>query len=139
MSAALPGISISQATPLLQQQDQLRRSFPEVASVFCGLYVSTTDKAPLDMYDNRFSLDSLPPSINYSLYHNVAHLYSMRLQSGDMAHTRHSPGHLPGRRIFVVRHAQRPLARSQFSMLCLAQCKGSRGFHHRFFPHSAER
>src|SRR3984893_4203013 len=53
MPTALPGISISQATQLLQQQDQVLRSFPEVASVFgsIGRSDSATDNAPLDMYD----------------------------------------------------------------------------------------
>ena len=34
MPTALPGISIEQAKVLLQQQDRILRSFPEVASVF---------------------------------------------------------------------------------------------------------
>jgi len=53
MPTALPGISIGQATQLLQQQDQILRSFPEVATVFgsVGRADSATDNAPLDMYD----------------------------------------------------------------------------------------
>ncbi len=53
MPTALPGISIGQATQLLQQQDQVLRSFPEVATVFgsIGRSESATDNAPLDMYD----------------------------------------------------------------------------------------
>jgi hypothetical protein len=54
----------------------------------------------------RFSLDSLAPSINYSSCRDVAQLYSVRLHSGDMAHIRHSPGHLPGLRIFQLCHAK---------------------------------
>src|SRR5439155_22863491 len=34
MPTALPGISITQATQLLQEQDRIIRSFPEVQSVF---------------------------------------------------------------------------------------------------------
>src|SRR3984893_7036240 len=58
MPTALPGISISQATQLLQQQDQVLRSFPEVASVFgsIGRSDSATDNAPLDMYDTTVML-----------------------------------------------------------------------------------
>jgi Cu(I)/Ag(I) efflux system membrane protein CusA/SilA len=58
MPTALPGISIGQATQLLQQQDQLLRSFPEVASVFgsIGRSDSATDNAPLDMYDTTVML-----------------------------------------------------------------------------------
>src|SRR5450631_445114 len=58
MPTALPGISIGQATQLLQQQDRILRSFPEVASVFgsIGRSDSATDNAPLDMYDTTVTL-----------------------------------------------------------------------------------
>ena len=58
MPTALPGISIDQATRLLQQQDQVIRSFPEVQSVFgvVGRSDSSTDNAPLDMYDTTITL-----------------------------------------------------------------------------------
>jgi Cu(I)/Ag(I) efflux system membrane protein CusA/SilA len=58
MPTALPGISIGQATQLLQQQDRVLRSFPEVASVFgaVGRSDSATDNAPLDMYDTTVML-----------------------------------------------------------------------------------
>jgi Cu(I)/Ag(I) efflux system membrane protein CusA/SilA len=58
MPTALPGISIGQATQLLQQQDRVLRSFPEVASVFgsIGRSDSATDNAPLDMYDTTVTL-----------------------------------------------------------------------------------
>ncbi len=58
MPTALPGISIEQAKMLLQQQDRILRSFPEVASVFgtVGRSDSATDNAPLDMYDTTVML-----------------------------------------------------------------------------------
>jgi Cu(I)/Ag(I) efflux system membrane protein CusA/SilA len=58
MPTALPGISIEQAKVLLQQQDRVLRSFPEVASVFgaVGRSDSATDNAPLDMYDTTVML-----------------------------------------------------------------------------------
>ena len=58
MPTALPGISIGQATQLLQEQDRVLRSFPEVASVFgsIGRSDSATDNAPLDMYDTTVML-----------------------------------------------------------------------------------
>src|SRR5215472_7940271 len=58
MPTALPGISIEQAKALLQQQDRILRSFPEVASVFgaVGRSDSATDNAPLDMYDTTIML-----------------------------------------------------------------------------------
>ncbi len=58
MPTALPGISITQASTLLQQQDRIIKSFPEVESVFgaVGRSDSPTDNAPLDMYDTTIML-----------------------------------------------------------------------------------
>ncbi|MEO8051903.1 MAG: CusA/CzcA family heavy metal efflux RND transporter [Acidobacteriota bacterium] len=58
MPTALPGISIGQATQLMQEQDRILRSFPEVATVFgsIGRSDSATDNAPLDMYDTTVTL-----------------------------------------------------------------------------------
>ena len=58
MPTALPGISITQASQLLQEQDRIIRSFPEVQSVFgtVGRSDSATDNAPLDMYDTTIML-----------------------------------------------------------------------------------
>jgi Cu(I)/Ag(I) efflux system membrane protein CusA/SilA len=58
MPTSLPGIGITQATQLLQEQDRIIRSFPEVDSVFgvVGRSDSSTDNAPLDMYDTSVML-----------------------------------------------------------------------------------
>ena len=58
MPTALPGISITQAGQLLQEQDRILRSFPEVETVFgaVGRSDSATDNAPLDMYDTTVML-----------------------------------------------------------------------------------
>jgi Cu(I)/Ag(I) efflux system membrane protein CusA/SilA len=58
MPAALPGISITQASQLLQEQDRIIRTFPEVQTVFgtIGRSDSATDNAPLDMYDTTIML-----------------------------------------------------------------------------------
>ncbi len=58
MPSALPGISIGQASQLLQEQDRIIRTFPEVESVFgtIGRSDSATDNAPLDMYDTTIML-----------------------------------------------------------------------------------
>jgi Cu(I)/Ag(I) efflux system membrane protein CusA/SilA len=58
MPTALPGISIGQASQLLQEQDRIIRTFPEVATVFgsIGRSDSATDNAPLDMYDTTVML-----------------------------------------------------------------------------------
>ena len=58
MPNALPGISMTQAASLMQEQDRVIRSFPEVATVFgtVGRSDSATDNAPLDMYDTTIML-----------------------------------------------------------------------------------
>ncbi|MHB8755939.1 MAG: efflux RND transporter permease subunit [Candidatus Acidiferrales bacterium] len=58
MPTALPGISIGQASQLLQEQDRIIRTFPEVETVFgtVGRSDSATDNAPLDMYDTTIML-----------------------------------------------------------------------------------
>jgi Cu(I)/Ag(I) efflux system membrane protein CusA/SilA len=58
MPTALPGISITQASQLLQEQDKVIRTFPEVETVFgsIGRSDSATDNAPLDMYDTTVML-----------------------------------------------------------------------------------
>ncbi|HXN23823.1 MAG TPA: CusA/CzcA family heavy metal efflux RND transporter [Candidatus Dormibacteraeota bacterium] len=58
MPTALPGISIGQASLLLQEQDRIIRTFPEVETVFgtVGRSDSATDNAPLDMYDTTIML-----------------------------------------------------------------------------------
>jgi Cu(I)/Ag(I) efflux system membrane protein CusA/SilA len=58
MPTSLPGIGITQASQLLQEQDRVLRSFPEVENVFgvVGRSDSATDNAPLDMYDTTLML-----------------------------------------------------------------------------------
>jgi len=48
--SSLPGISVTQAVALMQQQDRIIRSFPEVSTVLgtVGRSDSATDNAPLD-------------------------------------------------------------------------------------------
>ena len=70
MPTALPGLAIGQATTLLQEQDRILRSFPEVVSVFgtVGRSDSATDNAPLDMYDTTLMLkprDQWPAGMTY--------------------------------------------------------------------------
>jgi Cu(I)/Ag(I) efflux system membrane protein CusA/SilA len=70
MPNALPGISITQAVSLMQQQDRVIHSFPEVSTVFgtVGRSDSATDNAPLDMYDTTIMLkprDQWRPGMSY--------------------------------------------------------------------------
>jgi Cu(I)/Ag(I) efflux system membrane protein CusA/SilA len=70
MPTALPGISITQALQLLQEQDRILRTFSEVDTVFgaVGRSDSATDNAPLDMYDTTVMLkprERWPPGMTY--------------------------------------------------------------------------
>jgi Cu(I)/Ag(I) efflux system membrane protein CusA/SilA len=51
MPTTLPGISVTKAAELLQTQDRIIRSFPEVASVYgkAGRASTATDPAPMEM------------------------------------------------------------------------------------------
>ena len=53
MPSALPGLSISKASALLQQTDRLIRTLPEVSRVFgkAGRADTATDPAPLEMFE----------------------------------------------------------------------------------------
>ena len=53
MPTTLPGISVTQAQALLQKQDQILKSFPEVERVFgkAGRMESSTDPAPFSMME----------------------------------------------------------------------------------------
>lgn len=58
MPTTMPGISIKGAQDLLQKQDEILRSFPEVASVFgkVGRAETSTDPAPLSMVETTVVL-----------------------------------------------------------------------------------
>ena len=58
MPTTLPGISITRAAELLQTQDRIIRSFPEVASVYgkAGRASTATDPAPSEMFETIINL-----------------------------------------------------------------------------------
>ncbi|HVR84947.1 MAG TPA: efflux RND transporter permease subunit, partial [Planctomycetota bacterium] len=58
MPTALPGVSITEAQRVLQLQDRILRSFPEVESVFgkAGRADTPTDPAPLSMFETTVIL-----------------------------------------------------------------------------------
>jgi Cu(I)/Ag(I) efflux system membrane protein CusA/SilA len=60
MPTTLPGISITKAADLLQMQDRIIKSFPEVESVFgkAGRAATATDPAPTEMYETVINLRS---------------------------------------------------------------------------------
>ncbi|MGB8602645.1 MAG: CusA/CzcA family heavy metal efflux RND transporter [Rhizomicrobium sp.] len=58
MPTTLPGLSITKARDILQQQDRIIKSFPEVATVWgkAGRSDSATDPAPLEMFETVINL-----------------------------------------------------------------------------------
>jgi Cu(I)/Ag(I) efflux system membrane protein CusA/SilA len=58
MPTALPAISVTKAAELLQTQDKIIKTFPEVASVFgkAGRASTATDPAPLEMSETVINL-----------------------------------------------------------------------------------
>ena len=58
MPASLPGMSVTKAAELLQTQNKIIKSFPEVASVFgkAGRAQTATDPAPLEMFETVINL-----------------------------------------------------------------------------------
>src|SRR3989475_10780408 len=58
MPTAVPGISIAEATKILQIQDRMLRQFPEVETVFgkAGQSETSTDPAPLSMIETVVKL-----------------------------------------------------------------------------------
>ena len=58
MPASLPGMSITKAAELMQVQDRIIKSFPEVASVFgkAGRAATATDPAPIEMFETVVNL-----------------------------------------------------------------------------------
>ena len=58
MPTTLPGLSITKAAELLQTQDRIIKSFPEVASVYgkAGRASTATDPAPTEMFETIINL-----------------------------------------------------------------------------------
>lgn len=58
MPTTLPGLSITKAREIVQEQDRIIKSFPEVASVWgkAGRSDSVTDPAPLEMFETVINL-----------------------------------------------------------------------------------
>ncbi|UPK23162.1 CusA/CzcA family heavy metal efflux RND transporter [Bradyrhizobium sp. 131] len=58
MPTTLPGISVTKAAELMQTQDRIIRSFPEVASVYgkAGRAATATDPAPSEMFETIINL-----------------------------------------------------------------------------------
>jgi Cu(I)/Ag(I) efflux system membrane protein CusA/SilA len=89
MPSALPGISITQAVSLMQEQDRIIRSFPEVSTVFgtVGRSDSATDNAPLDMYDTTIMLKPREQWRPGMTYEKLIHDMDEKLQFPGLTNT----------------------------------------------------
>ncbi|WP_348262670.1 CusA/CzcA family heavy metal efflux RND transporter [Telmatobacter sp. DSM 110680] len=89
MPSALPGISITQAATLMQQQDRITKSFPEVETVFgtVGRSDSATDNAPLDMYDTTIMLKPREQWRTGMTYEKLIHDMDEQLQFPGLTNT----------------------------------------------------
>jgi copper/silver efflux system protein len=58
MPTTLPGLSVTKSAELLQMQNRIIRSFPEVASVYgkAGRAQTATDPAPIEMFETVINL-----------------------------------------------------------------------------------
>src|ERR1700676_3021270 len=93
MPTALPGISIGQASQLLQEQDRIIRTFPEVDTVFgaIGRSDSATDNAPLDMYDTTVMLKPRTQWRPGMTYEKLIEEMDSKLQFPGLSNTWTSP------------------------------------------------
>ena len=84
MPASLPGMSITKAAEVLQTQDKIIRSFPEVASVYgkAGRAQSATDPAPLEMFE---TVINLKPEAEWRTDMTIDKLIAERLFAGRQA------------------------------------------------------
>jgi Cu(I)/Ag(I) efflux system membrane protein CusA/SilA len=87
MPTAVPGMSITEATKILQIQDRQLKTFPEVTTVFgkAGQAETSTDPAPLSMFETIVSLkpfDQWPRGMTWEKF--LADL-NMNLRTPGMA------------------------------------------------------
>jgi len=89
MPTALPGISIGQASQLLQEQDRIIRTFPEVETVFgaVGRSDSATDNAPMDMYDTTVMLKPRSEWRSGMTYERLVQEMDAKLQFPGLSNT----------------------------------------------------
>jgi Cu(I)/Ag(I) efflux system membrane protein CusA/SilA len=89
MPSAMPGISVTQAVSLMQQQDRIIHTFPEVSTVFgtVGRSDSATDNAPLDMYDTTIMLKPRSQWRPGMTYEKLIHDMDEKLQFPGLTNT----------------------------------------------------
>ncbi len=89
MPSAMPGISVTQAVSLMQEQDRIIHTLPEVATVFgtVGRSDSATDNAPLDMYDTTIMLKPRSQWRPGMTYEKLIHDMDEKLQFPGLTNT----------------------------------------------------
>jgi Cu(I)/Ag(I) efflux system membrane protein CusA/SilA len=89
MPTSLPGISITQASLLMQEQDRIIRSFPEVETVLgaVGRSDSAIDNAPLDMYDTTIMLKPRSQWPQGTTYEKLIQQMDSKLQFPGLSNT----------------------------------------------------
>ena len=89
MPTSLPGLGPTSATQLLQEQDRVIRSFPEVESVLgvVGRSNSATDNAPLEMFDTTIMLKPRSEWPVGMSYQKLIHELDGRLQFPGLSNT----------------------------------------------------
>ncbi len=87
MPTALPGIGITPMGQLIQEQDRILRTYPEVKSVFgtAGRSNSATDNAPLDMVDTTVMLHRRRHWPKGMTYHRLIADMNQKLQFPGLA------------------------------------------------------
>ncbi len=93
MPTALPGISITSAADLMQKQDRIIKSFPEVETVFgtVGRSDSATDNAPMDMYDTTVMLKPREQWPTAMTYDRLLQAMDAKLQFPGLSNTWTTP------------------------------------------------
>ena len=96
MPTTLPGLSVTKAAELMQTQDRIIKSFPEVESVFgkAGRALTATDPAPTEMFETIINLkpksewrpgvtiDSLKPEMDAALqFPGVSNAWTMPIRA----------------------------------------------------------
>lgn len=84
MPTTMPGISIKEAQSLLQKQDAILKSFPQVDKVFgkAGRMETSTDPAPLSMME---TVVQLKPEKDWPLVHGKRQTHEQLIEELDLA------------------------------------------------------
>ena len=96
MPTTLPGLSVTKAAELMQTQDRIIKSFPEVLTVFgkAGRALTATDPAPMEMFETiitlkptsewreRVTIDSLKQEMDAALqFPGVSNAWTMPIRA----------------------------------------------------------